>query len=72
MSELIVHHLPGAWGLPSVSPFCLKLDTYLRIVDLPFEVVIDKVPFASPIKEAGLIRNNLVAYLRRMQDMYFS
>lgn len=24
MSELVVHQLPGAWGLPSISPFCLK------------------------------------------------
>lgn len=58
MSELIVHHLPGAWGLPSVSPFCLKLDTYLRIVDIPFEVVIDKVPFGAPKKKMPYIEHN--------------
>lgn len=48
MSELIVHHLPGAWGLPSVSPFCLKLDTYLRIVDIPARHVVDGTPFKAP------------------------
>ena len=32
MPNLIVHPLAGAWGLPSVSPFCLKLDAYLRLV----------------------------------------
>lgn len=34
MSEIVVHHLPGAWGLTSISPFCLKVDAYLRVVKL--------------------------------------
>lgn len=48
MSELVVHHLPGAWGLPSVSPFCLKLDAYLHIAGLPHRAVIDATPFKAP------------------------
>ena len=48
MSELIVHQLPGAWGLPSISPFCLKLDTYLRITGIPFRAVVDGTPFKGP------------------------
>ncbi|NOT53573.1 MAG: glutathione S-transferase family protein [Deltaproteobacteria bacterium] len=48
MSDLIVHQLPGAWGLPSISPFCLKLDLYLRIVDIPFQTVVDATPFRGP------------------------
>ena len=48
MSELVVHQLPGAWGLPSVSPFCLKLDAYLRIAGIPFQTVVDATPFRGP------------------------
>ncbi len=57
MSELIVHQLGGAWGLPSVSPFCLKLETYLRIVDIPFRTVIDATPFAGPKGKAPWIEH---------------
>ena len=48
MSELIVHQLPGAWGLPSISPFCLKLDAYLRIAGIPFRTIVDATPFKGP------------------------
>lgn len=48
MSELVVHQLPGAWGLPSISPFCLKLDLYLRMADIPFRTVVDATPFRGP------------------------
>jgi len=47
-SPLIVHQLPGAWGLASISPFCLKLDAYLRLVGIPFEAVVDATPFRGP------------------------
>jgi glutathione S-transferase len=48
VSELVVHQLPGAFGLPSISPFCLKLEVYLRMVDLPFRTVVDATPFRGP------------------------
>lgn len=48
MSKLIVHQIPGAWGLPSVGPFSLKLEAYLRIVGIPYESVVDATPFKGP------------------------
>ena len=48
MSELVVHQIPRARGLPSIGPFCLKLDAYLRIADVPFRAVVDATPFKGP------------------------
>ncbi len=48
MSELIVHQIPGAWGLPSIGPFSLKLEAYLRIVGVPYTAVVDATPFKGP------------------------
>ncbi len=28
-----------AFGLPNASPFCMKLETYLRMAGLPFQLV---------------------------------
>ena len=30
---------PPAFGLPNASPFCMKLETYLRMTGLPYELV---------------------------------
>jgi glutathione S-transferase len=38
---LTLFALPSAWGLPSVSPFVAKLETWLRMADIPYERVVD-------------------------------
>jgi glutathione S-transferase len=57
MSELIVHALPSAWGLPSISPFCLKLEVWLRLAGLPFTTVIDATPFRGPKRKLPWIEH---------------
>ncbi|WP_310483468.1 glutathione S-transferase C-terminal domain-containing protein [Chamaesiphon sp. VAR_48_metabat_403] len=34
-----LYQFAPAFGLPNASSFCLKLETYLRMMDLPFEPV---------------------------------
>lgn len=44
---------PPLWDLPSGSPFCAKIETYLRMVGLPYETVNDadvrKAPRKLPV-----------------------
>ncbi len=35
---LYLHQPPPSWGLPSVSPFCVKLETYLRMTKIPYKI----------------------------------
>jgi len=32
-----LYKIPGGWGEPSASPFCVKLECYLRMAGVPFE-----------------------------------
>ena len=34
---LTLYQFRGAWGLPSLSPFCLKLETCFRLFEVPYE-----------------------------------
>ncbi|MCC6750562.1 MAG: glutathione S-transferase family protein [Deltaproteobacteria bacterium] len=36
---ITLYQFPTAWGLPNLSPFCMKVETYLRMVELPYRVV---------------------------------
>jgi len=43
-----VHQFAPAFGLPNASPFCMKLETYLRMAGLPFERVNDGNVMKAP------------------------
>ncbi|MCB9763254.1 MAG: glutathione S-transferase family protein [Alphaproteobacteria bacterium] len=43
-----LHIMPPCWGLPSASPFVLKLQTWLRVVDIPHETCVLSGPPRSP------------------------
>lgn len=40
---LTLFQTPPAWGLPNFSPFCLKIETYLRMVGIEYQVEIANV-----------------------------
>ena len=35
---IVLHQIAGAWGTPSLSPFCTKLQCWLRMAEIPYEV----------------------------------
>jgi hypothetical protein len=43
---VILHQLPRGLRAPSVSPFAVKLETFLRMTKIPYQVgsVLNKVP----------------------------
>ena len=43
-----VHQFAPAFGLPNASPFCMKLETWLRMAGLPFELVNDGNVMKAP------------------------
>jgi glutathione S-transferase len=55
---LKVFHLPGAWGLISVSPFCLKLDAFLRMTGIDHESLTVAAPFRAPKGKAPWIEHD--------------
>lgn len=46
-----LHKFKSCWGVPDPSPFCIKVETYLRMVGLPFERVEHATPFKGPKKK---------------------
>ena len=44
---VVLHQFPRGKITPSISPFCLKLETYLRVAAIPYEVVIVITSFLS-------------------------
>lgn len=44
---ITLYQLARTWGIPNVSHFCTKLETYLRINKLPYEIV-ETLPLTAP------------------------
>ena len=37
---VILHQFPRGYKVPSASPFALKLETYLRMADITYKVIL--------------------------------
>jgi glutathione S-transferase len=46
------------WGLKSVSPFCLKVDAFLRMTGIPHASVTASTPFGGPKRKAPWIEHD--------------
>jgi glutathione S-transferase len=47
-SKILLHQFAPNWGLPNASPFCMKLETYLRMMELPYETVSEETLKKTP------------------------
>ncbi|WP_028388048.1 glutathione S-transferase family protein [Legionella fairfieldensis] len=45
---ITLYQFPGIWGLPNASPFCLKIETYLRMIEMPYEIRFVSNPGKAP------------------------
>lgn len=52
-----LHQFPPAFGLPNASPFCMKVETYLRLAGLPYEAVNDGNVMKAPKKKLPYIED---------------
>jgi len=71
---ITLYQFPPGFGLPNASPFCMKLETYLRMVGLPFELnnrgqllkaPKGKLPFIEDCGQRIGDSNFILVYLKR-------
>lgn len=72
---IVLHQGPAAWGVGNVSPFCLKLEAYLRMAGLPYtartadfrKAPKGKIPF---IEEDGKILGDSQFIIEHLQKKH--
>ena len=45
---IILHQYPGAFGLSSLSPFCIKIEFFLKMANLPYKIHNELNPGKGP------------------------
>lgn len=53
-----LYQYPTDWDLPNVSPFCMKMETYLRLAQIPYETVTILDPRKAPKGKLPYIDDN--------------
>jgi len=52
-----LYQFPSYWNLPSASPFCIKLETYLKLTKIPYEIKITNDPRPAPKGKLPFIKD---------------
>lgn len=72
---IVLHQFARTWGIPNLSFFCVKVETYLRMADIPYEIAND-LPLRAPrgklpfIKDQGRKIADSRLIMRYLQDHY--
>lgn len=45
---ITLYQYPAVWGLASLSPFCIKVEAFLRVAGLPYKVEVIRNPGKGP------------------------
>ena len=70
---ITLYQTPVAWGTPNLSPFCFKLESYLRMAGLPYQVKLaqlqnapkGKVPYVELDGQLMGDSQFIIEYLKR-------
>jgi hypothetical protein len=69
---------PRMFAIPNLSPFCCKLETWLRIAKVPYALVETRdlaptvlTPIETPIRELLIAQPKVLAYAQRMRGGFF-
>lgn len=52
-----LHQYPAVWGLSSLSPFCIKLEIFLKRNKIPYRVIDERNPARGPKGKMPFIRH---------------
>ena len=52
-----LHQFPTGFGLPNLSPFCMKVETFLKLAELPYEICWQQGPRGAPLKKLPFIKD---------------
>ncbi len=55
---ITLYQFRPVWGLPNASPFCMKVETYLRMAGLPFQLARNADVRKAPKKKLPFIDDN--------------
>lgn len=54
---LKLYQFERTWGIPNLSPFCCKIETYLRMAGIEYEIK-STLPFSAPKGKLPYIKDN--------------
>ncbi|MDX1453158.1 MAG: glutathione S-transferase family protein [Oleiphilaceae bacterium] len=55
MSKIVLHQYRRMFGMPNLSPFCLKVETWLRMLDLDYDIHFQDDPRKAPLGKLPMV-----------------